>query len=62
VSAVGYYPPSKDLVYDEYSSPETTDYMSKLCLDWEDAGKLPESHNHVQQVIVRSGEFVQNFR
>nr|CAB3265923.1 epimerase family protein SDR39U1 [Phallusia mammillata] len=55
MSAVGFYPPDQVKLYDEYSSPTTSDYWSKFTTNWEAAGKFPSDFNEVRHVIVRCG-------
>ncbi|XP_074603783.1 epimerase family protein SDR39U1 [Brevipalpus obovatus] len=54
ISGVGYYPPSETAVYDEESKPDSSDFFSKLCQDWEDASKLNDKCP-TRRVIIRSG-------
>lgn len=54
MSGVGFYPPSKTVEYTEDSKPKPTDYFSKLCQSWEDAGNLPDSCP-TRRVIIRCG-------
>nr|CAG4646320.1 EOG090X07KR [Macrothrix elegans] len=54
MSGVGYYPPSKDKEYTEYSVEGKGDYFAELCTEWESAAKLPEEVG-VRQVIIRTG-------
>ncbi|XP_018393582.1 PREDICTED: epimerase family protein SDR39U1 isoform X2 [Cyphomyrmex costatus] len=53
ISGVAYYKPN-DTVYTEKSICESYDFLSRLCHDWEEAAKLPESSN-IRQVTIRSG-------
>nr|CAG4643263.1 EOG090X07KR [Ilyocryptus agilis] len=53
-SAVGYYPPSRDKEYTEYSEGGKGDFFAELCKEWEDAAKLPED-SKVRRVTIRSG-------
>ncbi|XP_022106682.1 epimerase family protein SDR39U1-like [Acanthaster planci] len=54
-SGVGYYPPSLTAEYTEDSPGGDADFLSRLCTVWENSAKLPDSHSHVKQVIVRTG-------
>jgi len=42
-SAVGYYPPSESVVYDEDSQCAPSNFIEQLVHDWEAAAALPES-------------------
>ena len=42
VTGVGYYPPSQQTVYDEDSPGGEHDYLARLVVDWENAGKIPK--------------------
>uniref|UniRef100_A0A146MAQ1 Epimerase family protein SDR39U1 n=1 Tax=Lygus hesperus TaxID=30085 RepID=A0A146MAQ1_LYGHE len=54
VSGVGIYDPTRDDLYDEYSTiSEPFDFLSKLAVEWEKAGKLEEAD--VRHVVIRSG-------
>lgn len=54
-SAIGFYPTSDTEVYTEDSPPNDVDFMTRLCIDWEEATKLPDSHSNVRRVTVRTG-------
>lgn len=55
ISGVGYYPPSIEADYDEYSEGGIkTDFFSNLAREWEEAGNLPDSIP-VRRVVIRSG-------
>jgi len=54
VSGVSLYRPNENAVYNEDDPGEDYDYMSKLCLEWEKAAKLPECEP-TRQVRIRSG-------
>jgi len=54
VSGVGFYPPSADKEYTEYSEGDNSDYFSSLCSDWEQSAKLSKESG-VRQVTIRSG-------
>lgn len=45
ISGVSAYPPSKDTVYTEDDKIEEYDFMSKLCLHWEQAAELPPTED-----------------
>lgn len=53
-SAIGYYPPSEKARYTEDSVCRPVDFLSQLCVDWENAAKLPASVP-VRHVTVRIG-------
>lgn len=53
-SAVGFYPPSSTVKYTEDSPPSQADWMSRLCVDWEDSAKLPDGCK-TRLVTVRIG-------
>ncbi|XP_072024417.1 epimerase family protein SDR39U1-like [Amphiura filiformis] len=53
-SAIGIYPSSATEVYTEDFPAKDIDYMTKLCIDWEEAARLPSNHK-TRQVIVRTG-------
>lgn len=58
VTGVGFYPPSNKAVYDENSPGGEHDYLAKLVVDWEAAGKLPKEvtdQDGTRNVWVRSG-------
>lgn len=40
ISGVSAYPPSKDTIYTEDDKIEEFDFMSKLCVNWEQAAEL----------------------
>ncbi len=50
----GIYPTSATEVYTEDFPAKDIDYVTKLCIDWEAAAKLPCDHK-TRQVIVRTG-------
>lgn len=52
-SAVGYYGDRGDAIVDE-STPPGTDFLARLCQDWEDAGRQAEELG-VRTAIVRTG-------
>lgn len=45
VSGVSAYRPSNTKIYTEDDKGEEYDFMSKLCLNWEQAAELPSSEN-----------------
>ena len=50
----GYYPPSTDKEYTEYTEAGKGDFFSELCSDWEAAAKLPSGID-TRQVVIRTG-------
>jgi len=52
-SAVGYYGPNSNAHLHE-SSPHGNDFLSGLCMDWEDA-TLPASNGGVRTAVIRTG-------
>jgi uncharacterized protein len=52
-SAVGYYGPHGDELLTEESSPGN-DFLSRLCVDWEDEARKAEAHG-VRVALVRTG-------
>lgn len=54
ISGVGIYPPDTETEYSEESPGKEVDFLSKLCIEWEKAAKLPEGAG-CRNVIVRSG-------
>lgn len=54
ISGVGVYKPSQDAIYCESSIEKEFDFLSKLCIEWEKAAKLPLEVN-CRQVTIRSG-------
>ncbi|XP_038077539.1 epimerase family protein SDR39U1-like [Patiria miniata] len=54
-SGVGYYTPSLTAEYTEDSPGGDSDFLARLCTEWENSAKLPDSHSHVRQVIIRTG-------
>lgn len=53
ISGVGFYPPDTDMEYTEDSSGGDHDFLSRLCLAWENASKCNDVD--VRNVILRSG-------
>uniref|UniRef100_A0A914UTB8 Epimerase family protein SDR39U1 n=1 Tax=Plectus sambesii TaxID=2011161 RepID=A0A914UTB8_9BILA len=54
-SAIGFYPPSNSIDYDENSKGGgDSNLFTRLCSEWEAAGRLPEDLN-VRKVTVRLG-------
>ena len=51
---LGYYPPSETASYDESFPGERSDFFTNLCMDWEEAGRLPEDFK-TRSVQVRLG-------
>ena len=51
---VGYYPPSADKEYTEYTEAGKGDFFSELCSEWEAAAKLPSGID-TRQVVIRTG-------
>lgn len=49
ISGVSLYRPAEDKVYTEDDKGEDFDYMSNLCLNWEQAAQIPSSE-HVRSV------------
>lgn len=45
VSGVSAYRPSNDKIYTEDDKIEEYDFMSKLCINWEQAAEMPPSEN-----------------
>ncbi|WP_414051998.1 TIGR01777 family oxidoreductase [Macrococcus animalis] len=58
-SAVGYYPPSKSLIYDERNTFESFDFLSKTVYLWEQAAHQIEAMN-VPTAICRFGVVFSN--
>lgn len=54
MSGVGIYEPSASLSYTEDSPIKEFDYLSKLCVNWEKAAKLPD-YTDCRNVFIRSG-------
>ncbi|GJQ84174.1 hypothetical protein Trydic_g2850 [Trypoxylus dichotomus] len=54
ISGVGIYKPDNHTIYSESVSVSEFDFFSKLCLEWENAAKLP-SDASTRQVTIRSG-------
>ena len=54
ISAVGFYKPDLEKVYDETTVVEKEDFWTKMVVKWEDAGKLPDSVP-VRHCTIRSG-------
>jgi uncharacterized protein (TIGR01777 family) len=52
-SAVGYYGPNSDAHLHE-GSPQGSDFLAGLCVDWEDA-TLAASYGGVRTAVIRSG-------
>ena len=52
----GIYPTSANEVYAEDYTVQDRDFVTKLCIDWENVAKLPSDHT-TRQVIVRTGEW-----
>ncbi len=52
-SAVGYYGDTGDQIVDE-ESPAATDYLGRLCVDWENSTRPVESLG-VRRVVIRTG-------
>jgi len=50
----GYYPPSPDKEYTEYTEAGKGDFFSELCSEWEAAAKLPSGID-TRQVVIRTG-------
>lgn len=55
VSGVSLYRPSESKVYSEDDKGENYDFMSNLCLKWEEAAKLPPSETATRQVSMELG-------
>lgn len=53
-SAIGYYGTSETAEFDESSAPLDSDFLSKICQDWEAAAQ-PVTEVGVRLVIVRNG-------
>lgn len=51
VSGISLYRPSDDKVYTENDKGENYDFMSNLCLKWEEVAKLPSTETATRQVI-----------
>lgn len=45
ISGVSAYPPSPNKIYTEDDKIEEFDFMSKLCVHWEQAAELPSTEN-----------------
>lgn len=41
ISGISHYKPDPNCIYTENSSVSDYDFMSKLCIEWENAAKLP---------------------
>lgn len=54
ISGVGIYKPDNNIIYNENTTVSEFDFFSKLCLEWENAAKLP-SDVLTRQVTIRSG-------
>ncbi|KAJ9588963.1 hypothetical protein L9F63_017740 [Diploptera punctata] len=54
ISGVGIYQPSSTAEYNEDSQGKKFDFLSELCYEWENVGKMP-AHLGVRHVIIRSG-------
>lgn len=50
ISGVSLYRPSTDKIYTEYDEGENYDYMSNLCLHWEQAAQLHNAESTTRQV------------
>lgn len=54
MSGVGIYKPDAVTVYTEKSKINEFDFLSRLCVNWEEAGDLPEGSS-CRHVVIRSG-------
>lgn len=55
VTGVGFYPPSQQTIYDESSPGGEHDFLARLVVDWESAGRIPKEVSDVRNVWIRSG-------
>ncbi len=58
-SAVGYYGPHWDNIIDETGSP-SSDFLGKVCEEWEHQAKIAQNQHHIRTVILRIGVVLGN--
>lgn len=54
ITGVSLYKPNPDKIYNENDNGEVYDFMSKLCIEWEKAAKIPKEIN-CRHVNIRTG-------